>query len=99
MKYLLLQILPRDAPDAVPAQRVEQHLRSLKNNKAADPYGVTVEHLKLDDPILTKIMTKVLNKVLATQTVPYTLKLGILMLVLKKNKAKTDPNSYRWITE
>ena len=76
---------------------IQQHINSLKNNKATDPFGVSAEHLKHADPSDIPTLTKNINNIFSNQDIPGNLKLGIITPVAKK-KPKMDPDSYQHIT-
>ena len=77
---------------------VEKYIASLKNNKAADAYGITSEHIKNADPVLTELLVRTLQQSYNDRTIPKELKLGILTPVIKKGKPQHSPDSYRRIT-
>ena len=76
LKYLLLQSMSTKSPvPSIYAERTEQLLNSLKNNKAADPFGLSAEHMKMADPIMIDVLTTIVNRIFQRQVVPEDLKL------------------------
>ena len=73
-------------------------IRSLNNKKASDEFGLTAEHLKFSENIITEEITDIFNQILQTKTVPDAFKSGILTPVLKKSKDPTVLDNYRGIT-
>ena len=73
-------------------------VRSFKNNKAQDIYGISAEHLKLAPDLLFRILALLMNTILDNGYVPPQLKQGVLTPVLKKKKDATLPTNYRGIT-
>ena len=73
-------------------------IRSFKNNKAQDIYGISAEHLKLAPDLLFRILALLMNTILDNGYVPPQLKQGVLTPVLKKKKDATLPTNYRGIT-
>ena len=55
---------------------VSKIVGSLKNNKAADIFGITSEHLKLASIGLIPILTHPINGVLGSGIIPDDLKIG-----------------------
>ena len=100
IKQLLLQDLmqPSQPLDPVDQDTVRNYIMSLKNNKAADAYGITSEHLKHGSNKVVEIMTCILNATLEKRTFPSAHKLGIVTPVHKKGKPAANPDSYRRIT-
>jgi hypothetical protein len=82
----------------VTTEYVQKLINSLKNKKAADPFGICAEHIKYADSAITSVITTITNRTLIEQQVPKDLKLGVITPVLKKQKQKTDPNNYQRIT-
>lgn len=99
LKLLLIEMLTPKSPSIVLDQKqVKKHISQLKNNKAADPFGISAEHLKEADPCLTPILTDITNRIFKDQSIPEDLKLGAITPVLKKQKNKQEPDNYRRIT-
>ena len=59
---------------------------------------MTAEHIKLAHPNIIHVITHIANKILHQSKIPDDLKLGLITPVLKKQKPKHDPDSYRRIT-
>ena len=100
LRLLLIESLEAENEERVEIgiDDVEKYIASLKNNKAADAYGITSEHLKHADPILTEILVESLQQTYDNRIIPNQLKLGILTPVVKKGKSQHCPDSYRRIT-
>ena len=104
VKFFILisikQICDENSESAEPitTTEVRNAIRSLNNKKASDEFGLTVEHLKFSENILTEEITDIFNQILQTKTVPDAFKSGILTLVLKKSKDPTVLDNYRGIT-
>jgi hypothetical protein len=99
-KTLLLEEASRTAqplPTANPAM-VKRYIKSLKNNKAPDIYGITSEHLKMASIRVTQILTSIINTISEDGRIPAIHKLGAVTPVLKKGKPAQKPDSYRRIT-
>ena len=79
-------------------KEIKQIIRSFKNNKAEDVFGLSAEHLKFATDKLVQILVIVMNYILNTGYVPAQLKEGILTPVLKKKKDASLPTNYRGIT-
>ena len=77
---------------------VGQIIQSLKNNKAADIFGITSEHLKYASEELQYILAQVINITIKNGKIPELLKIGKVRPVLKKNKSSKNPTNYRRIT-
>jgi hypothetical protein len=77
---------------------IHMHVNSLKNNKSADLYGVSAEHIKLCAPAIMDILCHLVNIALRTGKIPETFKMGSVTPVHKKGKSPKDPNNYRRIT-
>ena len=102
LQFLLLQQQEAhkciDLDIGVDRSRVVRHILSLKNNKAADLYGITAEHLKLASPLISTVLSSLVNSIITSQKLPHQFKIGQVTPVLKKGKPAADPNSYRRIT-
>ena len=99
IKQILLQTLSPCQPALiVQPSTINKHIRTLKNNKAADPYGVAAEHLKLAHPCINTAITSAVNQIFDQQKIPDVAKLGIITPVLKKKKPSDNPDNYRRIT-
>ena len=48
---------------SITEEEVKKYIASLKNNKAADVYGVTSEHLKYASPLVVRIIKKLLQSI------------------------------------
>jgi hypothetical protein len=74
-------------------------IRRLNNNKAADKFGLTSEHLKFAEENVIPYLTELLNGVLHTGLIPSVFKEGVLTPLLKKLKLPRKlPTNYRGIT-
>ena len=85
-------------PEPVSVDQISEHLRALKNNKAADVFGLTAEHLKFAAPELATVLTALTNNILKESKLPDQFKVGALVPTHKKGKPLKEPDSYRRIT-
>ena len=76
---------------------VRKHIANLENNKAADPYGVTAEHLKLASPIIAILLTQLINTIFSRADIPEEMKLGVITPLPQKTKCRKIPDNYRRI--
>ena len=65
---------------------VQQIIKSLKNNKAADEFGLVAENLKYGGNSVASFIASVLNSIFKLGKVPETLKLGFITPIYKKKK-------------
>lgn len=77
---------------------VEKHVTTLKNQKAADIFGVAAEHVKFSAPCILKILCHLANDAFKTGKLPASYKLGSITPVIKKAKPQKLPGNYRRIT-
>jgi len=84
--------------EPVEPKRIENIIKRLTSNKAADIRGITAEHLKLGGKPVINYITNLINNILQSRQLPTTLKEGILTPVPKKGKDSKYPNNYRGIT-
>ena len=98
MMYLLLRQQemksPKEILEITPDQ-VVKHMKSLKNNKAADIFGVTAQHMKLASEEIVPNLTKISNATLQEQKHPSIFKVGKITPVLKKGKLAKETNIHR----
>ena len=93
LQRLLLESLPAESdPPPVTPEQVGKLVQILKNNKAADSYSITSEHIKLV-PNIAPIIATLLNQIFKLGLIRIDMKIG-----LKKEKSKTDPDKFRQIT-
>ena len=85
-------------PITITESQVKKHASKLKNNKAADLYGITAEHIKLASNNVMTAITTITNNALTSKSLPDQFRVGKVVPVLKKNKPATDPNGHRRIT-
>ena len=99
-QHLLIQQIEaeRESTPIIQQQDVMKYMAQLKPNKAADVYGITTEHLKLADPIISYLLTKFVQSAYTTRQFPAVMKLGAVTPVVKKDKPVHCPDSYRRIT-
>ena len=81
----------------VTAADISAVVRSFRNGKAQDVHGLAAEHLKnavelIDTPLAN------MSFILSSEYIPSTLLEGLLTPVPKKDKDRTLPINYRWIT-
>ncbi|MCG8046395.1 MAG: reverse transcriptase domain-containing protein, partial [Candidatus Thiodiazotropha endolucinida] len=79
-------------------KEIQDAAKSLNRGKAADVYGVTAEHIYHGGPILLNTVKSLTNTILVSNTVPASLKLGILNPVYKNKGNIKDSQYYRGIT-
>lgn len=79
-------------------EKIETHIKNLKNRKAADVYGLTGEHLKYASALLPGVMANLIDMIYKHSKIPDQFKIGAIVPVLKKNKPSRMPDSYRRIT-
>ncbi|CAC5357155.1 unnamed protein product [Mytilus coruscus] len=100
--YKLINIIHRKGKgqgiDHVNVKEVNKAIEKLKAGKAPDEDGISAEHYKYGMDELTPFIVHLLNLILTYLDVPIFLKTGILTPILKKEKDKTLPSSYRGIT-
>ncbi|CAC5405766.1 unnamed protein product [Mytilus coruscus] len=84
--------------DHVNVKEVNKAVKNLKAGKAPDEDGISAEHYKYGMDELTPFIVHLLNLILTYLDVTIFLKTGILTPILKKEKDKTLPSSYRGIT-
>ena len=73
-------------------------LKTMKNGKAADQYGMAAEHLKYAGPVTIKAITNIINRIIADGTIPGSLKAGLITPVYKNKSSNKNPTNYRRIT-
>ena len=79
-------------------EQVWAHVKNMKNNKAADAFGITAEHLKYaGDPVI-KILSIIAQTVVDTGHIPNSFKVGLSTPIPKKDKQETNPDKFRRIT-
>ena len=81
----------------VSSAQVTKLINMRKNNKAADCFGVTGEHLKLASPIIVPLITDIVNRVMCNGKFPDDTKVGLSTPVPQKG-AQVDPDKFRRIT-
>ena len=85
-------------PAPIDESTIQKHIKSLKNRKAADVFGLTSEHIKLAAPQLIHIITVMANNIQRETKLPCQFKIGAIAPTLKKSKPLKNPDSYRRIT-
>ena len=98
-KHLLLSLTTHSG-DIQPTteEDIGKHISSLANNKAADPFNITAEHLKLAAPIIGPLITRLTNSVFRKLVVPDEMKVGNITPCPKKAKSQCKPDNFRRIT-
>ena len=98
--FLLLKGQEPNGPTEEPTTitQTANHIKSLKNGKAADLCGISAEHLKLASDEIATVITTITNMTLRDSKFPDSFRCGKIVPVLKKNKPAKDQNSYRRIT-
>ena len=98
-KRILLQLqMPTGPPPVLTTHDMRKHIDKLKNGKAPDLYGIAPDHIKNASPNITEALTNIANKVYQERQIPEVAKVGIITPVIKKKKAKDNPDNYRRIT-
>ena len=95
---IALMNMNHDPPSPVTEEDIQNHLKSLKINKAADVFGMTAEHLKYAAPSLIRILTKITNAVMESGVIPDRFKVGAVAPVHKTGKPLNEPDAYRRVT-
>ena len=80
----------------VAEDEVEKALNSLNKGKVADI--LNTEHLACASNELIPVLTALLNCIFHVGDLPYSLKVGLLTPIFKKNGSNTDAKNYRGIT-
>lgn len=52
--------------EPVTSDAIEEHVCSLRNKKAPDIFGITVEHLKYASPVVIQALVQATNNILQT---------------------------------
>jgi hypothetical protein len=96
----LLQALLSHGPEPTPVSNADimTHIKTLKNRKAPDTFGISSEHLKYSSPVIADILCHLVNKIFSSGCIPENFKAGCISPVLKRGKTPKDPNHYRRIT-
>ena len=81
----------------VAEDEVKKALNSLNKGKAADIFGLTTEHIACASCELIPVLTALLNCIFYVGDLPYSLKLGPLTPIFKKEGSNTDAKNYRGI--
>ncbi|CAC5361255.1 unnamed protein product [Mytilus coruscus] len=84
--------------DHVIVKEVNMAIEKLKAGKSPDEDGISAEHCKYGMDELTPFIVYLLNLIITYLDVSSFLKTGILTPILKKEKDKTLPSSYKGIT-
>ena len=83
--------------DLVTEEEIRKALAKLKNNKAADAFGLMSEHFSLCINEISPVLVVMVNGIFRLRKVPDLLKEAILTPVYKKGDA-TNPSNYRGIS-
>ena len=97
----LIEQLADTCPDPVEpftCNEVEKAIKNLNNNKAADEYGITAEHVKYAGEPLLNMLTHIFNTILTSRKIPDTFRTGYITPVHKKGKDPQNVGNYRGIT-
>ena len=97
----LIEQLADTCPDPVEpftSNEVEKAIHNLNNNKAADEYGITAEHVKYAGEPLLNMLTDIFNTILTSCKIPDTFRTGYITPVHKKGKDSQNVGNYRGIT-
>ena len=91
--------LCKDTPATIiSSEQVKKAIKSLNRGKAADYYGVTVEHFIHGGEALIDATTEIVNSLFRFGRVTEALKIGTLTPVFKKKGSSTEAKNYRGIT-
>ena len=82
----------------VTAADISAVVRSFRNGKAQDIHGLAAEHLKNAMELIDTPLANMMSFILSSEYIPSTLLEGPLTPVPKKDKDRTLPINYRWIT-
>ena len=92
-------ILPsphKDIPEfEVDNKGVTELLNNLNVNKSVGPDGISAKELKMLAPIVSPALTAIFNQSIFLNQVPNDFKTAFICCILKPDKEKTDPASYR----
>ena len=92
-----LTTTPSQEIDPITTDEVIHHIRNGKNNKAAGPDGIYMEHLKDTLQDIAEPLTGLFNKCLTTNSIPQQWRRSNITVLYKGKGRKDDPNSYRGI--
>ena len=81
----------------VSQSEIKNALKCLKNNKAADSFGLTSEHFTLCSQHVETSLIHIINNIFRLKKIPEILKEGLLTPVYKKGD-KSNPSNYRSIS-
>ncbi len=85
------------AAEELNSSDVQNLLKGLNRNKAADVHGLTVEHFLHAGPNTLQLLQKIMNFIIRESTLPADQKTGVLTPVYKKAE-KYNPFNHRGIT-
>jgi exonuclease III len=77
---------------------VQEAITKMKNNKAADEFDLTAEHLKNAAEEIAPFLTSIVNNIVNESKIPSMLKGSLLHPIHKKGKANNLPTNYRGIS-
>ncbi len=86
------------SPYLLMVEVVDQSIAALSLGKSAGIDGIVTEHLRHAHPVTPLILTKLFNLLILFGYVPDSFGMGIIVPILKPNKAATQVGSYRGIT-
>ena len=89
--------------DDIPVEKVtmsefKKSLKTIHKGKAADIFGLNVEHIMYGPELLQTNIINIINSIFEIKSIPSCLKMGILSPVFKNMGHLTNVGNYRGIT-
>jgi hypothetical protein len=78
--------------------QIHTFIAKLSNNKAADIWSITAEHLNFTSEELVPVLVILMNQILLERKLPDSIKLSIATPIPKKSQNQTDPYKFWRIT-
>ena len=82
----------------ITSELIAKCIMELKNGKAADMFGITIEHLKHAGPVVAKLIAELIQNIVNDCVLPPCLKTGVITPVFKNKNSPQSPDNYRRIT-
>ena len=100
MQVLLLRDICNNKKPQEPISpaNVRNHIKSLKNSKAQDIFGISPEHLKYASPEIYEVIALIINQSMKQGKLPTKFKIGTINPLLKPGKPPQTADNYRRIT-
>ncbi len=86
------------SPESITPEATEIAIKTLNSGKAADNHGVTAEHLKYAQKIVSPVLAGILSKMAENKAIPTDLKEGRKIPIPKKGKDPKERNNARGIS-